>query len=320
MAGAAYTLSHAINKLTPYHAINLRSTNSFAEYPAFAEMRDYDATSCRRMIEKADVVIFHTAIRPYLSAFGLNKQRLKNKKLFLYFHGSELRFYGKEILAQADEMLETYTILVSTPDLLLHCPKPAKWLPVARSFTEIRQRWSLCKQDREALKSFAEPKVKVVFAHAPSDETKKGSETFYRVVTRVMQELPHVAFMTIRNQPWYACLRLLSSADVYMDQDPPFLGSYGMTSVEASVWNMPLISRMSSEVVEIIKKETGLNSPFITWRDEDDLTAKVFLLAQDEKLRRKFGAEAYNYCRQVHDEAPVVSRFTRILEEAETYG
>jgi len=314
MAGSAYTLSHAINKLTKHDAINLISTTSFAEYPVFAQMQDYTPNECRKITEKADVILFHSAVKPYFQAFALSPKKLENKKKYLYFHGSEARFLGKEIIAQADEYLKEYTILVSTPDLLLGCPKKAKWLPVTRSFDEI-SKIGLNKRDKKALKAFKQPRQKVIFCHAPSDEIKKGSKTFYEAVTRVMRELPHVVFTTIRNQPWQSCLKIISETDVYLDQDPPFAGSYGIVSVEASVFKVPSICKMQAPVIDVIKKETGLNNPFITFDNVDRLIAELYLLANDSELRRNFGQNLHDYARQVHDEKPVVSKFLELMEE-----
>jgi hypothetical protein len=320
MAGAAYTLSHAVNKLSKHQAINIVSTQSFAEYPVFAMMQDYSPQAVRNLTEKADVIIFHSAVAPYYQGLALSQKALQDKTKFLYFHGSEARLYGNELIQQADEYMQNYTLLVSTPDLLLGCPKPARWLPAARSFSEIRTRVGMCNQDRRALQSFGEPKQKVVFAHAPSSEEKKGSKTFYTAMTRLLRELPDVAFSTIRNQPWLNCLSMLSQTDVYLDQDPPFAGAYGLVSVEASVFNVPSVCKMQQPVIETIKKETGLNSPFITFRDGEELVAQLYLLAQDAKLRAHFGKLSHEFCRKIHDEKPVVSKFLNILEEAKTHG
>lgn len=318
MAGSAYTLSHAINKLTSHHAINMISTNSFAEYPSFIQMQDYDPPTCRRITEKADVIVFHSAVKPYYQGLALSQNNLKHKQKFLYFHGSEARFYGKEIVAEADEYMEDYTVLVSTPDLLLGCPKPAEWLPCTRSFSEIQNRIGISKRDKKAIENFAEPKVKTVFSHAPSSEAKKGSKTFYAAMTRILRELPHVAFTTIRNQPWVNCLKILSESDVYLDQDPPFAGAYGLVSVEASIFNVPSVCKMQQPIIELIHKQTRLKSPFITFRNEDELLAQLYLLAQDRDLREKFGKLSHRFCKKIHDEKPVVTKFLKIIEEHET--
>jgi hypothetical protein len=317
MAGSAYTLSHAINKHTSHNAINLISTATFAEHPSFAQMQDYSPHACRQMTEKADVIIFHSAVLPYYQGLSLSQKVLEDKKKFLYFHGSEARFYGKELIAQADEYMKDYTVLVSTPDLLLGCPKEAEWLPVTRSFNEIR-RIGLSDRDKQALESFCTPKERVIFSHAPSDENKKGSKTFYSAMTRLLRELPTVAFTTIRNQPWQSCLRLLSGTDVYLDQDPPFAGAYGVVSVEASIFNVPCVCKMQQPVIEIINKVTGLHSPFITFTDEEELKAKLYLLATDKELREKFGNLTHDFCKQLHDEKPVVDKFMKLIGDEET--
>jgi len=58
-----------------------------------------------------------------------------------------------------------------------------------------------------------------------------------------------------------------------------------------------------------------LHTPFIVWRDEDDLLDKVCRLAADQKLRRRLGDLNYQYCKRLHDERPVAERFLKILEE-----
>jgi len=313
MAGSAYTLSHAINKLTKHQSINLRSTTNYVNYPAFAGMRYYDMDSCRRMVYKSDVIIFHSAIRPFFTGLNLEKKELENKKKFIYFHGSELRYQGDALLKQVDEFLNDAKILVSTPDLLLYAPKTAKWLPVARSFSEISY-YGICNQDRRAMESFAIPKTNIVFSHAITDEYKKGSQIFYKVITQAIKEMPSIHYQAIQGVSWDSCLRTLSEVDVYFDQAPPFVGSYGMLAVEASIFKIPVLCQLTTKVQDLIKKETGLDIPFISFRNEEDLFKQVCLLTMNEKLRKKEGQLGYEYCKVLHDEKPVVNRFLKIIE------
>jgi len=267
------------------------------------------------MVYKADIVIFHSAVRPFFSALGIDSHKLENKKKLLYFHGSDLRSVGKELVAQANELLDNPQFLVSTPDLLLYDVKGAKWLPVTRSFSEIRRRHGLCNQDTKAKESFGVPKKKVVLAHAPTGEGKKGSALFYKVITTINKENPNATYLTIRNQTWFRCLRLLSNVDLYFDQNTPFICGYGMSSVEASIFKTPCFTRMFPEVIQLIKQKTGFDSPFITFTGEEDLLAKVLKLMEDSSLRRMFGNLTYKYCKAVHDEKPVVKRFLKIVED-----
>jgi len=198
VAGSAYCLSHAINKVCQgeHQAINLRTGDNIFRYPTIAEMRHYNLEHCRKMVKNSDVIIFHSAVKPFLEALTLNETMLKDKKKIVYFHGSELRGLGKVLLDQAETLLDKSQVVVSTPDLLYHAPD-AKWMPVCRSFSEIRRRYGLCNQDEKAKESFGVPKHNVVFTHAPTSEYKKGSATFYRVITRIIKDLPYVNYLTI---------------------------------------------------------------------------------------------------------------------------
>jgi len=315
--GGAYTLSHAINKHTKHHAINLRSTSDYLQFPTLASMKNHTVSGCRRIIEKADVVIYHTAVLPYFKGFALQPKVMAKKKNILFFHGSEMRSAGTDIMKEADEVLGDYTLMVSTPDLLLTAPRPAHWIPTARSFSEIKRAFGYCNQDRRALRSFGVPRERVVFTHAPTHEATKGSPVIYKVITQMIKMLPHVSFVTIRHQPWANVLRTLSEVDVLFDSNTPedLPGGYGNISVEASVFKVPSISRLSNKLIGVIKQETGLKSPFITFNGEDDLTGKVWRLADDAKLRRIFGEMCHDYCKAVHDEKPVVDKFMRVVEE-----
>jgi len=318
-AGVGYCLSHAINKHTKHHAINLRSTSSYMYYPTIAEMKNYTVELCRKIVYKADVILFHSIVKPFFEGLELDAAKIRGKKNILLFHGTDFRQSGQDIMKEADELVENYKVVVTTPDLLLTAPKGAEWLPVCRSFSEITSQFGICNQDQAALKSFETPRAKVVFTHAPTDEFKKGSISFYRVITKMIKLLPYVSFLTIRRQPWVQVLRQLPTVDVLFDQDWPKEiapdGPYGCISIEASIFHKPVITSLTQKVIDLIKTETGLDSPFITFKDEDDLLGKAYRLAEDEELRHTFGELTYNYCKAVHDEKPVVDKFMRIIGE-----
>ncbi len=120
-AGVAYTLSHAMNKYHPEHStINLRGLGSFYNYPAIAEMRDYDIKLCKKIVMKADVVLFHSVVKPFFKALHLKPKDLDGKKKIVYFLGSELRNLGAKLTEQAKEYLGDYQGLVDIPDLFFY--------------------------------------------------------------------------------------------------------------------------------------------------------------------------------------------------------
>ena len=317
--GGAYTLSHAINKIFrgKHQAINVRSTGDYIAYPAIVEMKNYTVPLVQKMVYNADVVVYHSWFKPYFEGLMLDPTLMQNKKNILFFHGSELRNYGEDIIKQADELVGNYKILVSTLDLLPLVPKDAEWLATCRSFSEISHRYGLCNQDRRALRSFGVTQRKVVFTHAPTSEVTKGSALFYRVMTQIMKVLPYVLFKPIRHQPWANVLRILPTVDVMFDRNPPeeFGTGYGNVAVEASVFKVPTVTKLSKQFVETMKRETGFDNPFIAFKNEDELMDKVIQLAENEKVRRICGELSYKYCKAVHDERPVAERFMRIVEE-----
>lgn len=313
MAGSGYTLSHALNKVPGIRAINLRSSNNYIDYPSIAEMRFYKEDQCRKMIEQADVIIFHTAINPYLSAFHLTKEHMAKKKKLLYFHGSDCRHYGTQIVAQADEIFGkgAYEVLVSTPDLLSIVPQ-AVWMPVARSFSEMHKQYALCNQDTRALKAFGGDVDKLVLAHAPTNPEIKGSELFFKVITELITAYKNAEFLPIQNMSHDQAMRAIAKADLFFDQHK--LGAYGLAAVEASIFNEAIFVRLDAPVIEVMERESGLKNPFIQWVDDDQLRERAATLCEHPKLIGKFGKLTSEYCRKMHDELPVAQRFLKVVE------
>jgi hypothetical protein len=310
-AGAAYTLSHALNKQKGVSAINLRMSNNYINYPTMADAKYYNREACQKIISSADTIVFHTAILPFMAAFNIDKEQLKQKKCLLYFQGSDCRHYGKAIMQQAKDSLGNFETLVSTPDLLEFIPE-AKWMPVARSFSEITEKYTLPKPDADALKALNAHQVKVTLGHAPTNTERKGSALFMKIITDLIQSDPLIEYQVIQNMSWDSCLSALRDVDVYYDQH--IIGAYGLASIEAAIFKAAVFCKLNTNVLDVIKAETKLCNPFIQWETEDEIRERSFALAKDAKLRRKFGTNAYNYGKAVHDETPVATRFLKIVE------
>ena len=311
-AGAGYSLSHAFNKREDVQSISLRTSNNWLNYPAMAEARVYGKDGCKKLVEAADVVIFHSAVRPFFDAFGLDREAMRAKKKFLYFHGSDCRNSGLAIMKDAREVMGDYEILLSTPDLLQIIPA-GFWLPVARDFDAIKEKYGLATRDKSALDNWGALVQKTVFAHAPTNLELKGSPVFYKILTELIDTIESVEFLSIKDVPWDTCLRMLSEVNVLYDQ---FLtGAYGMISVEASVFGAASFCKLAPGVCSVMEEESGLKQPFIQWLDEDELRTQSFMLAQEPKLQRKFGALVQAYCQKMHDDVNVAQRFMRILEK-----
>lgn len=311
MAGAAYTLSQAINHTTDHHAINMTLSSNYINYPTMANAKYYNAEQVKKVIDNADTLVFHTAILPYMSAFNLTQEKLKNKKCLLYFHGTDCRYYGKKIVEQAQEYLPNFDIVVSTPDLLEYMPQ-ATWLPVARSFKDITQKYTLSAKDKRALHALGAYTTKTTLGHAPTNPERKGSPLFLKVMTQLIQADPNVEKSEITHVSWDQCLTQMRDVDIFFDQW--VIGAYGLASVEASIFKAAVFCRLNPQVLEVIKRDTGFDNPFIQWETEEELFERAYACVYKPEIRRMFGTKAYEYCKAVHDDAPVAGKFLKIVE------
>ncbi len=330
--GTGWTLAHAINKHYPDHpTINLRGMNTYLNYPCFVDMGNYSRTAIREMIYNSDVIMFLGAMKPFFDALKLNRKNFEDKKNILLCMGSEWRWGRDKLLAQADKLLGEYKVVLGGADMFVPVPIPqpdgstkitepvgdeVEYLPVVRSFQEIGDAYTICNQDKTALKAFAQmkQKKKVVYVHAPTSEATKGTEMFYAAITHANQVCPNMGLTTIRQHPWVSCLQTLAQCDVLLDQAPPFPTAYGALSVEAAIFHLPSFSQVSQECQEWIKRKTGLTTPYVTFSDGEDLFRKIVRVTQDEQLRKELGEMNYEYCKKLHDEKPVADRFFKIVE------
>lgn len=202
-------------------------------------------------------------------------------------------------------------MLVSTPDLLEYIPQ-ASWMPVARSFTEIKKQYTLSNQDTDALKTLGAAQVKTVLGHAPTNVELKGSTLFIKIITELIENDPLLEYSVIQNMSWDSCLRAMSQMDIYFDQH--IIGAYGLASVEASIFNAAIFCKLSPQVLDVIKAETHINNPFIQWDSEEEIRERAYTLVHEPKIRARFGKIAHDYCQAIHDEQPVCGRFLKIVE------
>lgn len=284
------------------------------------------------MLSSSDVVVFLGSVKPFFESLRMTRKMLRDQKKILLCMGSKWRWGRNQLIEQADKWLRNYKIVLGGADMFLPLDlehpetheqrhfdavdeDEVAYLPVVRSFEEIESKFGLCKQDQAALEAFAVPKQQVIFTHVPTSETNKGSVHFYRAITRAQQACRNLIFTSVRQQTWFATLSILSKTDVLMDQAPPFPTAYGALSVEAAIFRIPSFSQVDPDCRKFIKRHTGLDTPYIVFEDDEDLFKKTVIMARQPETRRMFGDLNYEYCKQLHDEKPVVDRFMKIVED-----
>lgn len=310
--GSAYMLCRAINRLTKHKAVNIRFVNDYMRWPAFIEGSRYSKQDIKKIIYKADVVHFHIHVKPFFSSLGLDPRKFANKKTFVYYHGSMLRWYGDELTKPARELLPDHVITVSTPDLLAYIPKDEEvaWFPVVRPFNFIQSKFGFTAKDVAAARSFGKPRI-TVFGHPVSNVDKKGSKVFFKALTDLTREKPEVRSDVVMNTPWVACIRKISQMDIVLGcAQPPV---YGLVCVEAAIFKKPAVSFLSPETAALYKQLSGEVPPVITWKDEKDLYGILHVLAENPEIRVKHGEALYKYLRPLHDERPIVNYYLDLI-------
>lgn len=333
--GTAYTLAHAVNRITPENqAVNAVSMNTFIRYPVMVDMADYNRSRVREMILHSDVLVFLDAVKPLLEALHVTKKSIRDKKKIVLQMGSLWRLARDDVVKEADRYLgaDGYRIALGDPALFLPMDvqnpqtgeqkhfdasdeNEVSWLPPVRGFDEIEAMYGISKPDQAAVEAFGVPRKRVIFVHAPTSETNKGSTTFYRAATQAQQACPNMVFTTVKQMPWATTLSTIAKCDVLYDQAPPFPTTYGALSVEAAIFRLPSFSQVAPECRDFFFRHTGLRTPNIVFSSPDDLLDKTIALATDEKLRREMGEANHRFCRQVHDEKPVVDRLMGIIDK-----
>jgi len=329
-AGSMFFLSHAINKLTKHKAVSIRFLNDYLRWPTMIEASAYNRSDIRKMLYKADVIHFHIRVKPFFITLRLDPEKIRAKKTLVYYHGSMLRLYGEKLQPQNLECLPNHIATVSTPDLLEFLDEGVEghWLPVVRPFDDILARYGRSSADLEAMRYFGSKKI-VVFGHATTSVQKKGSRAFFQALTNVVRGNPKARASMIINNPWDSAIRKTASFDVSLGtatmfkvqkkgEDAVTYGcGYGLTAVEAGIFSIPIISLFTRSDEERYEKVAGEAPPLVTFMNEEDLTERMFYLAENQKERLRIGRALHTYMRKFHDEQAVVTRYLKLIEGIE---
>jgi len=309
-AGAGYFLAHAINRRTKHRAVDVRFITNYIRYPCMVHASDYTKDEIRRMVYKSDVVNFGITAKPLIEGLKIDPRKLEEKTVFVYYHGTQLRVKREKLTKENREVLPDHIPLVSTPDLLEYV-EDGEWMPVCRPFSELKARYGLSRRDRGAVRSFSR-KRSVIFIHPTTSVEKKGSKTFFRATTNVIRDRPKMRFIAVINTPWSICMRRIGEADVMLAGAA--LGVVSMTAVEASLFSIPVISKLTAESRGRYVEVAGEPPPFVSWSTDGELEDKIGVLAERADVRRMLGSQVHDYLKRFHDEEPVAARYMEIIK------
>lgn len=224
------------------------------------------------------------------------------KRMVVHHHGGRLR--GHPEIAET-EMAAGYSVLVSTPDLLMTAPQ-ATWLPSPVPIEEIDANYQRWEHDPSEF----------VVGHGYTIAENKGTYD----LARIMSQFRHAP--QVRLLPWTGIRRrqslwLMSQCDAYFAS---FLYGPGVGAYEAMAMGIPVLCGCSEEELywqcHAIGVEQPEDLPWIYVRP-DTLPDWVRLLANDLELRQAWGAKGRAYVEEYHHVERVVARLKAVYEATE---
>lgn len=249
---------------------------------------------------KYDVFHFHFGYS--LLPFGLDLPWLPKagKKVFMEFHGSEIRFTYRRVKPTYypyDELAaiskrhrrETDKILKYVDAVITHDEELKLHIPADRVYiTPLRV--DVCK----FVPLYPEgKKERPVIVHAPSNYIIKGSKYVLEAIEKLKKKYD-IEFILVENKKQEEAIQLYKKADIIVDQ--MYAQTYGVFAVEAMAMGKPVVGYISDQMRESFPPELPIVSATI-----DSLYEILEMLILDGEKRRKLGMAGRRYAEEYHD-------------------
>lgn len=246
--------------------------------------------------------IFHFHFGYSLIPYGwdLFWLRRSGKKIFMEYHGSDIRFTYQRIRPKyypyselepvserkrrSNDKILKYVDAVITHDeeLKLHIPSDRIYITPLR--IDIRK----------FIPVYPDKEKKIpVIVHAPSNYIVKGSKYVLEAVKKLEKKYDF-EFILVQNKKQEEAIEIYKKADIIIDQ--LYAQTYGVFAVEAMALGKPVVCYISDEIRATFPSELPIVSATI-----DSLYEVLEMLIVDGKKRRELGIAGRNYAEDYHD-------------------
>jgi len=216
--------------------------------------------------------------------------KLKSKKIFLHYHGSEIRNHPDRYFLSMARFADK--IFVSTPDLLIFVPGSV-WIPnpVNLNICDYAQ----TEESGGRLRVF----------HAPSNMGSKGTLIIRKAINSLKEKGYPIDWICLSGQKHNAILRSMSESDVVIDQVNSLFGTYGLVSCEAMAMSKPVICSINQEFEDIYK-----DCPILKIQNDDprEIENHLISLIEDNEFRKNVGRAGLRYVKNVHNPKKIVDQ------------
>lgn len=259
--------------------------------------------------------VLHSHYRYSLLPFGfdLKHNRRLNMKIFVEFHGTELRGiyhnirykylgYYNEDINKSRRKQEINKLLKYADGVILHDVELKQHLPsnMENTIYIVPLRIDI---DRFT-PIYSTQNQKPVIVHAPSNRKVKGTNQILRELQKVKIdfELVLVEGMTHRE-----ALEIYKRADIIIDQIS--VGTYGVFALEGMALGKPVITYIDDSFREAFPDELPIVSAEFC-----DLAEKVTDLIVDPEKRIRIGQKSREYVERYHDRNKVAHYLKMIYD------
>jgi len=237
-----------------------------------------------KVIEKADILHFKGDYLPIKKYFPLINIP-KNIPKIITVGGMYFR-RGKSIIADELDPLSKYVKLTQYRSALT----------ADLNYPEYKGHFTQHPIDIDNMKYSWHKNNKIVIAHAPTNEIKKGTIIFLQAIKKLNNK--NIEIDIIKDTPYYECLKRISKASLFFDQC--LFEAYGNASIEAMSMGIPLITRLTDKAIS--QSEGKLeNTPIIRCDDTPESIIDAINRALDMDLKdisiktREFCEKTYSY-------------------------
>ena len=250
---------------------------------------------------KYDVFHFHYGHSLLPDALDLRFLKLMHKKVFMEFHGSDVRWsvYRKKPEFYYADSLESFgrtrkkkndRIVKLVDGVIIHDEELRKHIPGSPDIYVIPLKIDITKFEP----FYPDPQNSVpVIVHAPSNYIVKGSKYILEAVERLKKKYSF-EFILVEHKTQQEALEIYKKADIVIDQ--LFAGTYGVFSVEAMAMGKPVIAYLSQESQDTFPTELPIVSA-----DINHVETAIERLLKDGELRNRLGVLGRQYAENYHD-------------------
>lgn len=247
-------------------------------------------------------LLYDQADLPYLSR--------KNKKLFMYHNGSDVRL--PSVARHFNPYInEIYSVDRKEEDLVRYIKNCAEWIPVAIvQDIELAQYVKPYYQKIEIVplpldltlpiyRNFSSEieyrnTKKIRILHAPTDRRIKGTQYIIDAIEKLKAKGLDLEFVIIEKMSHSNLLKEIAKADIIVDQ--LLLGTYGVLALEAMALGKPVICY----IADFVREGFPVELPIVSATPETIFDVLTEMIEGKERLQ-VLGCEGRKYVETYHD-------------------